>query len=78
MRSYETNLYVTFDKVALQYGPIFEQPNDEAAKRAFKKMAKEVDLSDYELLLVGHRKDKNEQIELMTIPQAIVRMETNE
>lgn len=50
-------LYVLYDRLTEESGPIMEQPTDAAAIRAVKNMFKETkrDHQDYELILVGER-----------------------
>jgi hypothetical protein len=52
----KTNLYVIYDRVAEESGPIFEAKNDLVADRNFKKLLSEhkTELSnDFKLLRIG-------------------------
>lgn len=50
------NLYVIYDKVAEESGPVFEAKNDAVAARKMRDFAKSnpIDPSEYKLLYVGN------------------------
>lgn len=52
----KTNLYVIFDKVAEESGPVFNAVNDGVAMRSFRNMAKDMDAqarAEYQLFRIG-------------------------
>ena len=52
----KVNIYVVFDKLAVECGPVFESVNDDVARRAFKRMIsgqQGVNLDEYELTCIG-------------------------
>ena len=48
-------LYSIYDKVADEYGPIYEAKNDMVASRAYASLVKPEIAHDYELYAVGER-----------------------
>ena len=61
---YKTGLYVIYDKVAQQSGPVMELVNDEVAKRITKKMLKEAKLEKDEVILYLIGRYNNETVQL--------------
>lgn len=50
----EVYLYSVYDRVAAEYGPIFQAKSDKVAKRQYKQlMASNPNKTDYELVQVG-------------------------
>jgi len=49
------NLYIVYDRVAEECGPIFEQPTDGAAKRLYRELMKDgkARQNEYKLLYIG-------------------------
>lgn len=66
-------LYVIFDKVAEESGPIFEAKNDAVAIRNYQNLVfkDNVKHDDYKLLFVGVMDHDNSQIDACTFPEEI-------
>lgn len=79
------NIYVVYDKVAQESGPIFESKNDGTAIRSFRRLLAEVPKElheEYQLLCIGSVfRDKNEisvQSEWYIVPESILTEAVNE
>lgn len=53
----DCKIYVIYDKVAEEYGPLFEAVNDNVAARSFVQTIRNQNLSEYQLVCVGERHD---------------------
>lgn len=66
------NVYVIYDKVAEEAGPLFEAPNDAVAVRSATATIKTAyDPSDYQLLCVGEV-DRTGQVTLVAQSNRVV------
>jgi len=64
-------LYSIYDKVADEYGPIFEAKNDMVASRGYAGLVKPDMVHDYELYAVGER--VNGDISFILVPYDPIR-----
>lgn len=65
------NLYVMFDRLAEESGPIFEAKNDAVARRSAKFLLKDADLADYQLLRVGTFDHKSQALKAEPVPAEV-------
>lgn len=67
-------MYTMYDKLAMEYGPTFEQKNDACAVRSVKSMFKDtLQLEDYQLYNVGDviREDGQIEFDFLAKPENI-------
>lgn len=64
-------LYTVQDKLAEECGPPFTAANNAVALRSFKKIVRDYDEKDYELLLLGSWNSKEAIIKPFDIPRVI-------
>lgn len=53
----DCKIYVIYDKVAEEYGPLFEAVNDNVAARSFVNTIRNQNPAEYQLVCVGSRYD---------------------
>lgn len=53
----DCKIYVIYDKVAEEYGPLFEAVNDKVAARSYAKVIQGSKPEEYQLVCVGSRFD---------------------
>ncbi|MBA7542298.1 hypothetical protein ES705_34619 [subsurface metagenome] len=72
------NMYVIFDSVAKESGPVFECKNDGVALRSFSKMIESnQDKEEFHLFLVGEMDHETNVIQSL-IPKEIKREDIND
>ncbi len=66
------NLYVVYDTVAVESGPVYEAKNDGVAWRNYGALlAKTVDKSDFMLLCVGSIDHVNNVVSALSNPRVV-------
>jgi hypothetical protein len=71
----QTNLYVIYDKVALESGPIFEAKNDGVAFRRYNAILQESDHpDDFQLLKVGLFDHDNNTGEISDVEEVYINL----
>lgn len=65
-------LYVIYDKVAQESGPVFSAKNDGVAMRSYVQTIKQADPSEYSLLKVATYNTEPVSVEGINPPQDIV------
>lgn len=71
----QVNLYVIYDRVAMESGPIFEAPNHGVALRGFRQGMANVDPLDkdaYKLMQVGTMDKASMKVECLFPPEEIL------
>lgn len=68
------NIYVVYDKVAQESGPIFEATTDGAALRSFHKLTTgpDIDQSEFELYKLGVVNHTNNELSALGEPEKII------
>lgn len=64
-------MYCILDKVACEYGPIFEAKNNNVALRSFQKVIKDQIVSDFDLYIVGSVDHEAGKVELLPLEKVI-------
>lgn len=67
-------LYVIYDKIAEESGPVFQAPNDGVAKRNYRGLLQQVakvDQNEYRLVLVGTIETGTSQVTALD-PEVII------
>lgn len=63
------NLYVVYDRLAQESGPIFECKNHGVARRAYDQMiAKTGRMDEYQLICLGSVNHDNQRLDIFDIP----------
>lgn len=62
------NLYVVYDRLAQESGPVFEAKNDLVASRNYRQILKEANPSEYLLLRVGNIDHERNTIDAEATP----------
>lgn len=73
----DMRLYVIFDKLAAESGPIFEAKNDAVAKRNFDHAVKNTNPSEYSLLSLGSIDHATSIVSLHEVPVEVFISEVN-
>lgn len=64
-QSFQCGLYTVYDRIAQQYGPIYEAVNEAVAIRAYVVMMKDTEFpDDYELWKVGYHNKVTGKLEM--------------
>lgn len=68
-----TGMYVIYDKLAEEAGPIFQAPNDDVALRNFRHLSEgqSVDLSEYDVYAVGMYDPYSMSVSAFDVPRLV-------